>query len=347
MGNKYKNIFNGVFLIAVFILTILAVFKGEDLGQIITYTRTADLHYLILGIVCVVAFIWGESVIIWYLLRTLGYPVRQLRCYLYSFIGFFFSCITPSASGGQPAQIYYMKKDRIPIPDSTLILMIVTITYKMVLVFIGTAILIFRPRNLIHYLEPVMFWMYLGILLNVLCVGIMLILVFHPKLAKAVMTAGLRFLEKIHFLKRKPERTKKLEASMDRYHDTADFFRQHKLAVLNAFLITVVQRFLLFFVTYLTYLAFGLRSEKAMVILLLQGMISVAVDMLPLPGGMGISEKLFLAIFLPIFGENLLLPAMIVSRGISYYSQLFISALMTAAAHFIIGREKNGKTQEL
>jgi hypothetical protein len=29
----------------------------------------------------------------------------------YSFIGFFFSGITPSASGGQPAQIYYMNKD--------------------------------------------------------------------------------------------------------------------------------------------------------------------------------------------------------------------------------------------
>ena len=28
-------------------------------------------------------------------------------------------------------------------------------------------------------------------------------------------------------------------------------------------------------------------------IVILQGMISVAVDMLPLPGGMGISEKLF------------------------------------------------------
>lgn len=125
---------------------------------------------------------------------------------------------------------------------------------------------------------------------------------------------------------------------MDDYHAAGEFYWKHKPVVIRAFLITVLQRLLLFFVTYLTYLAFGLSAENVVTIVCLQGMISLAVDMLPLPGGMGISEKLFLSIFAPIFGSTLLLPAMIVSRGISYYSQLTISAVMTVAAHFIIGR---------
>ena len=70
-------------------------------------------------------------------------------------------------------------------------------------------------------------------------------------------------------------------------------------------------------------------------IVVLQGMISVAVDMLPLPGGMGISETLFSSIFLPIFGAELVLPGMILCRGISYYTQLLISAIMTVAAHLV------------
>ncbi len=40
--------------------------------------------------------------------------------------------------------------------------------------------------------------------------------------------------------------------------------------------------------------------------------------MLPLPGGMGISETLFLTIFSPVFG-GLLLPGMVLSRGLGYY----------------------------
>ena len=339
MWSRKKNLLNALFLAAVFLLTVWAVFRGQDLGLILTYMKTAQPGYLFAGIICVVTFIWGESVIICYLLRTLGYDVRPARCYLYSFIGFFFSCITPSASGGQPAQIYYMKKDKIPIPESTLVLMIVTITYKMVLVVLGLLVLLVRPQRLMHYLEPVMFWMYLGIALNVFCVTFMMILVFHPHLARRIMVTGLHILERLHLLRRKETRLKGLERSMDQYHGTADFFRKHKMVVVNAFLITVAQRLMLFFVTYLVYRSFGLSKERMPVIVFLQGMISVAVDMLPLPGGMGISETLYLSIFAPVFGGALLMPSMILSRGISYYSQLFISAVMTVAAHFIIGRD--------
>ena len=60
-------------------------------------------------------------------------------------------------------------------------------------------------------------------------------------------------------------------------------------------------------------------------------MISVSVDMLPLPGGMGISETLFLTIFSPVFG-GLLLPGMVLSRGLGYYGELLISAVFTAVA---------------
>ena len=80
-------------------------------------------------------------------------------------------------------------------------------------------------------------------------------------------------------------------------------------------------------------------------IVVLQGMISVAVDMLPLPGGMGISESLFLSIFAPICG-TLTLPAMVISRGLSYYTELILSAVMTVVAHFTIGRPRKQKSEE-
>lgn len=143
MRNKKKAIFNTIFLILIFSITVYMVFKGEDLGEIIHTVRQADPVYLLISVVCVVLFILGESVIIFYMMRTLGAKVKMGHCALYSFVGFFFSCITPSASGGQPMQIYFMKKDKLPIPVTTLVLMIVTITYKAVLVVIGIVIWIF------------------------------------------------------------------------------------------------------------------------------------------------------------------------------------------------------------
>lgn len=238
-------------------------------------------------------------------------------------------------------QIYYMKKERIPIPVSTLVLMIVTIIYKFVLVVIGVAILLAGQGFIQKYLLDIRPVFYLGVALNVFCVGFMLILVFHPMLAKSMMIKGLKALERLHLLKKKEYRTKKLEASMDLYNETAKYLKNHFTVLVNVFIITFLQRTALFCATYFVYRAFQLSGKSAFDIILLQAVISVSVDMLPLPGGMGISEKLFLTIFVPIFGMKLLLPAMILSRGLGYYGQLLISAVMTVVAQFTLGRGKN------
>ncbi len=78
----------------------------------------------------------------------------------------------------------------------------------------------------------------------------------------------------------------------------------------------------LFAVTWFVYTDFFAQSGTGFwTVLFLQAVISVSVDMLPLPGGMGISETLFLNIFVPVFG-SLLLPGMVLSRGLGYYGEL-------------------------
>lgn len=340
MENKKKLFWEVVFLIVVFAGTVYGVFHGEDLGKSIRIIREVKKIYLLPAVACVVFFIWGESIIIHYLMRTLGTRLKKWTCFLFSSIGFFFSCITPSASGGQPAQIYYMRRKNIPIPVATLVLMIVTITYKAVLVLVGLAIIVFGQGFMHRYLTGILPVFYLGIVLNVLCVGFMLILVFHTTLAQSLMEKGLGFLEKLHLMHYKQSRHEKLNAAMEKYKETAVYFKTHKHVVLIVLAITFAQRFALFLSTYFVYLAFGLSDYAVGIIVMLQAVISISVDMLPLPGGMGISEKLFLTIFVPVFGAQLVLPGMILSRALSYYTELLLSALLTVLAHFTLGREQ-------
>ena len=142
-----KGLLNALFLLSVFALTIWAVFRDQDLGQIAECLAMADWRFLPPAIACVVLFIIGESAIILYLLRTLGTKARFGHCCLYSFIGFFYSCITPSASGGQPMQVIAMRKDDVPVAVSTVVLAIVTITYKLVLVVIGCLVMLLRTME--------------------------------------------------------------------------------------------------------------------------------------------------------------------------------------------------------
>ena len=340
MKNKKKTLINIIFLVICFCATMYYVFHDQDFSDIMIYMKEADSRYWIVGVVLVIAFILSESVIIYYLMRSLSQKPNMNHCFLYSFVGFFFSLVTPSASGGQPAQILFMKKDKLPIHLSTMVLLIVTITYKLVLVLFGLVIMILRPPVEMQFLKPAMPWVYLGVALNVVCVGGMLALVFCPEMTKRMVMAIFRWVKKICKSPKVDALEGKLDHAMDGYHEASLYFQTHKGVMLNVLLITIVQRCCLFYITYLVLLSFGIDQLGMVDVVVLQAMISLAVDMLPLPGGMGISEHLFQIIFLPICGALLTTPAMIVSRGISYYTQLIISAVFTAIAFLMIFRGK-------
>ena len=341
MKSRKSMIGNAVFFLALFGLTAYAVLKGKEISQLIRVMHSVRPVYYAAGFIFINLFVWCESYIIYRMLRVLQYQqVPKRNCIKYSYVGFFFSCITPSASGGQPAQLYYMDRDKVDVSVGAVILLIVTILYKFVLVFLGTLIFIFRHSLISEYIQRAAFFFYLGMALNVICVIVMFLLVFQQTLASRMIIGLVKGLEKIHVLRRKEERIRKLEDSMMEYHKAAAVIQEHKKLIAGMFGVTLVQRLIHFSITYLIYRGLGLSALGIVDVVALQCVISIAVDMLPLPGGMGISEGLFLSIFRKIFTGGLLYPAMLLSRGISYYALLLISAVMTCVAQVTIKRKE-------
>ena len=177
-----KRILSAVFFFAILALTLWYVFRDENLSKIAEYLADADERYAVLSVGAVIAFILGESVVICYLFHRLGTRPKFSHCCLFSFVGFFYSAITPSASGGQPMQVLYMRRDGIPGAVSTVVLAIVTITYKLVLVVTGLAVMIFRPAAVMRYLDGVDTLVYIGLALNVAFIALLLTAVFHPSI---------------------------------------------------------------------------------------------------------------------------------------------------------------------
>ncbi len=338
MKNKRKKIIaDGLLFAAILGLTAYAVFRGEDLGAVREAIRDADGRWLIPAAGCVLVFIGGESVILRLLLRSDGIRLPLGRCFLVSSAGFFFSAVTPSAGGGQPMQVYFLRRENVPVPVSAVILMAVTITYKLVLVLVGLALVLFRLDWLDRHFGGMMFLFWIGMALTLGFTALLLILVFHPHLAKRAMDLGHRLLEKLRILRHRESRREKLLSSMEKYHETAAYFRTHMGLMALVQVITFVQRFALFTVPWLVYRSFGLTGYSWGQIALLQAAINLAVDMLPLPGGMGVTEALFLTAFEAVFGA-LTLPGMVLSRGLDFYCRLLLSAAFTAVAAALLGR---------
>lgn len=328
-----KKIFRALFFVVVIGLTIYGVFNGENLSDIAEDISNVDMRWIALSVFMVVVFIYCESWIIRKFFRKLGIKAKRFECFLYSCVGFFFSCVTPSASGGQPAQMVYMRKNKISVGVSTNVLMCVTMLYKLVLVLIGVVLWVFRIDFVAKYFGDSIWLFYLGVFLNVACVALMLMVWFRSDWLESMGMGIISFLHKIHLLRGTDRYKGKLDRFIKGYDRSIEVVKGNAMLIVESFFITLLQRVCLFSVTGFVYLSFGLRGFSFAEIVILQSVISIAVDMLPLPGGTGIAEHLFKVAFCNIFTGELLLPAMVLSRGIAYYVQLIFCAVMTVVAH--------------
>lgn len=93
-----KNIISAIIFILLAVLTFYVIFKGNDMEAVVESVRTLHPLYLCAAVATAFFFVSAEGFMICYLLRALNYKTSAATCVKYSFVGFFFSGITPSAT---------------------------------------------------------------------------------------------------------------------------------------------------------------------------------------------------------------------------------------------------------
>lgn len=310
------------FFLLVMGLSFYTVFRGQDMEQIGGALRRLYPSAICMALLTALFFVGAEGVMIYYLLRSLNGQSSIYRCLSYSFIGFFYSGITPSATGGQPMQLYYMCKDKNSLSESSVVLMTVALIYKLVLVLIGIAMLIFWHQPLKTYLQEFFPLYLLGLVLNSTLVMILLAVMLAPRGIKRVLFQAEKMLVKIRVFKVSEQRIEKIERFVGGYREAVHFLLAHKMKVLCVCLFTLLQRCSVFILTWIIYRGFALEGSDALTVMLLQASIYIAVDMLPVPGAQGITELMYRNVFTGIFTGTYLMPSLYVTRGISFYFPL-------------------------
>lgn len=331
MVRKYAG--SVLFLCLLIGITIYILAENNDMAAVAAAVARAERIWILAGVMTALFFVAAEGSIICYLLRAIGRKMPLLQCISWSFIGFFFSGITPSATGGQPAQLYYMKKAGLPLADSTPVLMVVAVLYKFVLAVLGLFIAVFWHKQLGAYFQGYYWLFYLGIGLNTILVAVLVWVMVTPVCAEqtALFLEGL--LVKLRLLQSKEERKERLREAVSRYGAVVRFLRENPRKIVMAAIMTLMQRCSLFFLTWLIYRAMGLEGVSLFWIMVLQAAVYIAVDMLPFPGSAGISELVYAAVFASVFQGSDLAASMCISRGISFYMVLLVSLGVWCVCH--------------
>lgn len=328
-----KYMINAAVIIALLLLAAYLILSEQELPEIIEAMRQARPEYLLAGIALLILYVACESFIIKYLMKNMGTDLRFHKCFKYSFVGFFFCAVTPSATGGQPAQVIWMARDGVDAGLSSLVLCIVTMVYKTALVVIsGALVLLYLPFVKAHI--GYMGYVYIfSLVLNVIFIAALGLLIYKPVIAEKITIKCMSLLSKIRLIRNKEKMMEKVYESINRYKAGSGFIKSHFGVMLNVFLITAFQRMCFFSITYVVYRSFGLSGTSFFEIITLQTILSLSLDILPLPGGIGANEQGFLTMYDRIFTGDFLVSGLLFSRGINYYVLVIIGAVVTVVSY--------------
>lgn len=343
MTSKKKKVLkytlNITLIVGITLLTLYMIFKDNEPGKIFKQIGNADGRWLGIAALLMVIFVCGESVQFRLLFKGMKQKVSMVKCILLSNIGFFYSQITPGASGGQPVQIIYMTKLGVNAFVSTLVCMMVTIVYKFMLVFLFILALILRTDLVGGAIKDVIIFFVIGIICQLGFAAFLLICVLKPSFASWIVGLGIKLGTKLHIIKKPAELQAKADHSIQQYEAASDFLKKNKHVMLKMAGITFVQRIAYFAVTFCVAMALKVENCDFISIVSLQIVLSLAVDVLPIPGASGVNEFVFVRLQTLIFGSSLVSAGLLLNRGITYYMLAVVTGIFSLIAHFYFGSE--------
>ncbi len=325
---KHKLMINGLVFLSVALLTVFTMFNGYSLSDLIGSMSHISLFWLLLCVVAAMLFICVEGCIFWILLTQKDKRPSIFKCLRYAFVGYFYSGITPSATGGQPFQLYYMRKDGNSTALSTVTLLSMALFYKLIMVAMGVALLLFWSKGIVAYLGAYVWVYYLGLTLNILILFLILAFMLIPEKTKSMIHTLELLLVKMKVLKENNIRKERIDLFIAGYKDSVDFIFQNKFKIGVLTVLTFIQRSSLLFIPLFIYLGLPLENTSFLTILCIQASIYVAVDMLPIPGAQGITELIYSNALGGIFTEQYLKTSMIITRSVSFYLILLIGMMV-------------------
>lgn len=340
-----KFLLYAALFIAIMALTFWNVFRGQDFEAMLRAVGQMSGWYVIAAVFLAVMFVAGEGCMIWYLLKGIGEGKSLFRCLSYSFTGFFFSGITPSASGGQPMQLYYMKKDGCTFASSFAVLMTIAVFNKFAMAMLGTGILLFWGGQLQMRLQGFYGLFCVGLLLHIFWVIILFLIMFCSERIKKVLYCLEKIPVRLKLWKESAARQEKIENFFSGYRETVDFLQGHKKMIAVIVAGSFLQRCCTLILVCAVYRGLGLQGTALSDIFLLQAAVSVAVEMLPVPGAQGITEAMYSSVFGGIFTEHYLVASICITRGISFYFVLALGGLWVLLRAFT-ERKKGGGNPE-
>ncbi len=336
---------NIVIVIAILVFTFIFLFKNiYDPKHPIHISQLLQLNWgwLIPALGCLAASVAFEAINLKILCKKVGYDRPFGQAMIYSSADIYFSAITPSATGGQPAAAYYMTKSGVPLSLSTAVLILNVTLYTIGLLVISAFALILKPQIFLDFDIFQKICVIVGIVFHAILIVACFVCMFSKRVVYFLGDVFYGLLAKLHLVKNKEEKIAVYRAAVEGYRNAFNIVKQNWWLLPMLLFNGIMQRVILAPITYFVFKAMaplGVPEMGFFDVFVMQLYCTVGASAMPLPGGAGIAETLFVGMFegMPNVEEFAFL-GMVLSRTFSSYLAIIGCGSATMIHHFRMKR---------
>lgn len=342
---KKKMIFSYIYMI--FTLLVIGFLLSTNIKMENLKNLFSDMNYTWFAgaIICIVLHWFMDAVIVYQIVPYIAREKKSfLSCVKYGIVGLYYGALTPFASGGQPLQIVYMKRDGVPVGKATAIVSVKLFVWLSSMCFTFIVYMFLRGAFFYNNYKAIFWVAVLGFLVNLFGVIFILIVLINETGAKKIVQWILVLVGKIKLIKHPEKAYTKVEKTILDFAQASSFVRKHKIKVLVSFILSCIKMSFMFAIPYMIFKSFNLDGYGFIDLSSLNTFMFLTVSFMPTPGTSFAAEGGFRLVYYPIFGD-LTAMAIAVWRIITYYLILIVGGLVVVFDQ--IWNIRNSKTIDI
>lgn len=322
------------------IVTIYAVFKGSGISfdELMQSIRDASGVGIALAAVCMLGFIYFEGEAVRVIVNHMGYPARRSHGFVYSAADVYFSAITPSASGGQPASAFFMMKDGIPGTAVMAALLLNLVMYTLAVVTLGLLNFVCAPRLFLQFSIVGRVLIISGMLALSGLAILFYMLLKKREIVRKLMKGMASFLRRIHCKRLAQKLEKKINKALEEYGQCVSLIFNNKAMLIKVYVLNFLQRLSQILVTIVAFAALHGNIRTLPRLFATQIYVVLGSNCVPIPGGVGVTDYLMLNGYKQLMEKTAAYQLEILSRGLSFYVCIFVS-MVTVVIGYLVQRK--------
>ena len=345
--SQKKQLLNLAFVLFLLVLTLVVLYysSGElNLESLQLFFDDCNIWWIVAAVGCMLLYALLEALTIKFILRKFGYKPHFRSTLAYASSDIYYSAVTPSATGGQPASVFYMLRDGVPSGTAAFALVFNLVGYTAALLILGTLCLIFNFSMFLNFSVWVKLFIIVGFVAQL---GLLLLSIAcfrRPKIVLKIGNWAISLLVRIRIIKKEQKWRDRITRVVDKYHGCFESFKsQHGLFV-RVLAFNIVQRAALIMVS--VFVCMSATSYSMLELFAMQTFAMIGYNSIPLPGGSGAYEFLYINIYGAAFTEEFTIIALMVTRVISYYLSMLVTGGYTLVYHMVPvpGEKHDGPT---